>query len=147
MNFESSGAKFFARLLRTLASYFDAASSPLKLEEEEDTEEEEEEEKNAAKHRLERSKAIVHSARTRTILASQRGPFRWGEKDEEEDFLSFVARGKEVLLREVVVVVVVVVVGNISNLCLQSVFQFFSRVVGDMYALIKRLARLISGDF
>jgi hypothetical protein len=128
MNFESSGAKFFARLLRTLASYFDAASSPLKLEEEEDTEEEEEE-KNAAKHRLERSKAIVHSARTRTILASQ---LRWGEKDEEEDFLSLVARGKEVLLREVVVVVVVVVVGNISNLCLQSVFQFFSRVVGDM---------------
>jgi hypothetical protein len=128
MNFESSGAKFFARLLRTLASYFDAASSPLKLEEEED--EEEEEEKNAAKHRLERSKAIVHSARTRTILASQR-PFRWVEKDEEEDFLSVVARGKEVLLREVVVVVVVVV-GNISNLCLQSVFQFFSRVVGDM---------------
>jgi hypothetical protein len=146
MNFESSGAKFFARLLRTLASYFDAASSPLKLEEEEDTEEEEEE-KNAAKHRLERSKAIVHSARTRTILASQRGPFRWGEKDDEEDFLSSVARGKEVLLREVVVVVVVVVVGNISNLCLQSVFQFFSRVVGDMYALIKRLARLISGEF
>jgi hypothetical protein len=130
MNFESSGAKFFARLLRTLASYFDAASSPLKLEEEEDTEEEEEE-KNAAKHRLERSKAIVHSARTRTILASQR-PFRLGEKDEEEDFLSVVARGKEVLLREVVVVVVVVVVGNISNLCLQSVFQFFSRVVGDI---------------
>jgi ribosomal protein S12 methylthiotransferase accessory factor YcaO len=128
MNFESSGAKFFARLLRTLASYFDAASSPLKLEEEED--EEEEEEKNAAKHRLERSKAIVHSARTRTILASQ-PPFRWGEKDEEEDFLSVVARGKEVLLREVVVVVVVVV-GNISNLCLQSVFQFFSRVVGDI---------------
>ena len=131
MNFESSGAKFFARLLRTLASYFDAASSPLKLEEEEN--EEEEEEKNAAKHRLERSKAIVHSARTRTILASQR-PFRWGEKDDEEDFLSVVARGKEVLLdvprREVVVVVVVV--GNISNLCLQSVFQFFSRVVGDI---------------
>jgi hypothetical protein len=144
MNFESSGAKFFARLLRTLASYFDAASSPLKLEEEEEDEEEEEEEKNAAKHRLERSKAIVHSARTRTILASQ---LRWGEKDEEEDFLSLVARGKEVLLREVVVVVVVVVVGNISNLCLQSVFQFFSRVVGDMYALIKRLARLISREF
>ena len=118
MNFESSGAKFFARLLRTLASYFDAASSPLKLEEEEDTEEEEE--KNAAKHRLERSKAIVHSARTRTILASQR-PFRWREKDEEEDFLSVVARGKEVLLREVVVVVV----GNIANLCLQSVSSVF----------------------
>jgi hypothetical protein len=143
MNFESSGAKFFARLLRTLASYFDAASSPLKLEEEEEDEEEEEEEKNAAKHRSERSKAIVHSARTRTILASH----RWGEKDEDEDFLSFVARGKEVLLDVPRREVVVVVVGNISNLCLQSVFQFFSRVVGDMYALIKRLARLISREF
>lgn len=110
MNFKSSGAKFFARLLRTLASCFDAASSPpLKLEEEDD-----EEEKNAAKHRLERSKTIVHSARTRTIFASHR-PLCWGkEKDEEEDFL-FVARVKEVLdvpRREVIVVVV----GNISNL-------------------------------
>ena len=107
MNFKSSGAKFFARLLRTLASCFDAASSPpLILEEEE---EDDEEEKNAAKHRLERSKTIDHSARTRTIFASHR-PLCWGK---EEDFL-FVARVKEVLdvpRREVIVVV-----GNISNL-------------------------------
>ena len=116
INFKSSGAKFFARLLRTLASYFDAASSPpLKLEEEE--EEEEEEEKNAAKHRLERSKTIVHSARTRTIFASHRPLEK--EKDDEEDFL-FVARwGKEVLdvpRREVVV-------GNISKSYQKSFFS------------------------